>query len=101
MTIWFWVRFLQSVIFLLKFDILDSYAQEPPRPPTPEPTITTFVRDTVNIHHVDDWTEIKIRLVGTHPLWGHYLSEPFIRPEGEYILSLITDGTQRARLPHT
>ncbi|KAH9918645.1 nicotinamide N-methyltransferase [Fomitopsis serialis] len=51
---------------------LDSVFTEPPRPPSPEPTTVTYVReaqDGVN----NDWSEVSIRLVGSHPLWGHYL----------------------------
>lgn len=39
--------------------------KEPPRPPTPEPTIAVYDREQGG--------QIKIRLVGSHPLWGHYL----------------------------
>ncbi|PLW12926.1 hypothetical protein PCANC_03771 [Puccinia coronata f. sp. avenae] len=35
------------------------------RPPSPEPTIIR--------HTTSDGTELKIRLVGGHPLWGHVL----------------------------
>ena len=47
--------------------------KEPSRPPSPEPTIAKYIRDSNQIRLPDDWQEIKIRLVGTHPLWGHYL----------------------------
>ncbi|KAH9941276.1 putative methyltransferase-domain-containing protein [Epithele typhae] len=43
---------------------------EPPRPPTPEPTFSTYERERPDD---DDWRKIEIRLVGSHPLWGHYL----------------------------
>ncbi|KAI0746548.1 putative methyltransferase-domain-containing protein [Daedaleopsis nitida] len=44
---------------------------EPPRPPSPEPTFATYRREReVNS---GDWTKIDIRLVGSHPLWGHHL----------------------------
>ncbi|KAF4614189.1 hypothetical protein D9613_007581 [Agrocybe pediades] len=46
---------------------------EPPRPPTPEPTISTYTRDADRISSESDWTKINIRLVGSHPLWAHYL----------------------------
>ncbi|CAL1709264.1 unnamed protein product [Somion occarium] len=50
---------------------LDAVFTEPPRPPTPEPTIATYTR---TIHpQGDDWSKINIRLVGSHPLWGHHL----------------------------
>ncbi|KAI0067392.1 hypothetical protein BV25DRAFT_1819716 [Artomyces pyxidatus] len=53
---------------------LDSVFTEPPRPPSPEPTTAIYKRTYV---HKDlgqkAWNEIAIRLVGNHPLWGHYL----------------------------
>ncbi|KAF9819705.1 hypothetical protein IEO21_01970 [Rhodonia placenta] len=56
---------------------LDSVFTEPPRPPTPEPTTAIYKRNqdipgdetTKN----QTWSSIEIRLVGSHPLWGHYL----------------------------
>jgi len=52
--------------------------KEPPRPPSPEPTFATFTRDLDKIAEQNDWREIKIRLVGAHPLWGNYLHVFFI-----------------------
>ncbi|KAF9035162.1 putative methyltransferase-domain-containing protein [Panaeolus papilionaceus] len=55
---------------------LDSMFTEPPRPPTPPPTTSTYHRDEKYINPKDpqgDWTEIGIRLVGSHPLWAHHL----------------------------
>ncbi|KAI0634978.1 putative methyltransferase-domain-containing protein [Trametes polyzona] len=50
---------------------LDSVFTEPPRPPSPEPTVTVYTRERqVN---PDEWSTISIRLVGSHPLWGHHL----------------------------
>ncbi|TFK35131.1 nicotinamide N-methyltransferase [Crucibulum laeve] len=46
---------------------------EPPRPPTPEPTISVYKRHEKNVTSDTDWRQIDIRLVGSHPLWGHYL----------------------------
>ncbi|KAH9475539.1 Protein N-terminal and lysine N-methyltransferase EFM7 [Psilocybe cubensis] len=46
---------------------------EPPRPPTPEPTISTYNRDQDKISPDSSWDSIKIRLVGSHPLWAHHL----------------------------
>ncbi|KAF9264327.1 hypothetical protein L218DRAFT_926100 [Marasmius fiardii PR-910] len=44
--------------------------QEPPRPPTPEPTVSVYQR----LKKPDESdSEVRIRLVGSHPLWGHYL----------------------------
>ncbi|KAF8556676.1 nicotinamide N-methyltransferase [Imleria badia] len=39
---------------------------EPPRPPTPDPTLSTYSRGPGQ-------PDITIRLVGSHPLWGHHL----------------------------
>ncbi|OJT06456.1 Protein N-methyltransferase nnt1 [Trametes pubescens] len=50
---------------------LDSVFTEPPRPPSPEPTITTYTRERKPDH--SDWSSIDIRLVGSHPLWAHHL----------------------------
>ncbi|KAI0764772.1 putative methyltransferase-domain-containing protein [Fomes fomentarius] len=49
-------------------DLSDMFP-EPPRPPSPEPTIATYTREG----NSGEWTKIDIRLVGSHPLWGHYL----------------------------
>jgi hypothetical protein len=65
--------------------------QEPPRPPSPEPTIAVYEnianlnpKDNQHHHHHYDydpssgqWSTITIRLVGSHPLWGHYLYVQF------------------------
>jgi EEF1A N-terminal glycine/lysine methyltransferase len=58
-----------------------SALEEPPRPPSPEPTFSVFTRCPQlqpgtygNDENDEHWTHIEIRLVGTHPLWGHYLS---------------------------
>ncbi|KAG6852539.1 hypothetical protein C0991_011055 [Blastosporella zonata] len=47
--------------------------QEPPRPPTPEPTIAVYTREKPADKSTAEWMEIHIRLVGAHPLWGNYL----------------------------
>ncbi|TEB37275.1 hypothetical protein FA13DRAFT_1726356 [Coprinellus micaceus] len=52
---------------------LDSMFPEPPRPPSPEPTISTYERDSAFVKGPEDWSAIDIRLVGDHPLWGHHL----------------------------
>ncbi|TFK23372.1 nicotinamide N-methyltransferase [Coprinopsis marcescibilis] len=57
-----------------EFDLsLDSVFPEPPRPPTPQPTTATFTRDERFLKGDSDWKNITIKLVGDHPLWGHYL----------------------------
>ncbi|KIK63747.1 hypothetical protein GYMLUDRAFT_222048 [Collybiopsis luxurians FD-317 M1] len=43
---------------------LDSIFTEAPRPPSPEATFSTYKGAD---------KEFKIRLVGSHPLWGHHL----------------------------
>ncbi|KAJ7449599.1 putative methyltransferase-domain-containing protein [Mycena latifolia] len=50
---------------------LGSVFPEEPRPPTPEPTVTVYERE--DDLFLNDWRDIKIRLVGSHPLWGHHL----------------------------
>ena len=56
--------------------------QIPPRPPSPEATTSTFIRErSRNQGYLknnggdgdEDWDQISIRLIGSHPLWGHYL----------------------------
>jgi hypothetical protein len=69
-----------------------THRQEPPRPPSPEPTIVVYENITNpsredNHHHHDHdhdptrnlslWSTISVRLVGSHPLWGHYLYVQF------------------------
>ncbi|KAJ2916887.1 hypothetical protein MD484_g3496, partial [Candolleomyces efflorescens] len=54
-------------------ETLASMFPEPPRPPSPSPTISTYSRNQKFIKGPEDWKEIKIRLVGDHPLWGQYL----------------------------
>ncbi|KAI1798403.1 putative methyltransferase-domain-containing protein [Ganoderma leucocontextum] len=43
---------------------------EPPRPLSPEPKLATYHRECTDR---TDWTTINLRLVGSHPLWAHYL----------------------------
>ncbi|VDB87092.1 unnamed protein product [Peniophora sp. CBMAI 1063] len=50
---------------------LGAVFTEPPRPPTPPPTIAVYERDATVTD--DDWRQIQITLVGSHPLWGHHL----------------------------
>jgi nicotinamide N-methyltransferase len=56
--------------------------KEEARPPSPEPTFATYQRvlpiqilssRTNASDALKEWTDITIRLVGSHPLWGHYL----------------------------
>ncbi|PCH45119.1 hypothetical protein WOLCODRAFT_78055 [Wolfiporia cocos MD-104 SS10] len=54
----------------------DRHLQEPPRPPSPEPTTAVYERrplaaDSAAGGHI--WARIDIRLVGSHPLWAHHL----------------------------
>ncbi|KAF9524558.1 putative methyltransferase-domain-containing protein [Crepidotus variabilis] len=52
---------------------LDTVFVEPPRPPSPIPTSEIYHRDAVKIHSDEAWKAVEIRLVGSHPLWGHHL----------------------------
>ncbi|KAF8059837.1 hypothetical protein FPV67DRAFT_1564496 [Lyophyllum atratum] len=52
---------------------LDSMFTEPPRPPTPDPTVAVYNREKSGSAAAEDWREIEIQLVGAHPLWGNYL----------------------------
>ncbi|KAI9457210.1 nicotinamide N-methyltransferase [Lactarius psammicola] len=58
---------------------LDSIFPEPPRPISPEPTIAVYERSVPDAttagtpHAPRPWNTITVRLVGSHPLWGHYL----------------------------
>ncbi|KAI5118221.1 hypothetical protein M0805_000717 [Coniferiporia weirii] len=56
---------------------LDAMFTDPPRPPSPSPTISIYTRSPACKRKEDvkknAWSEIEIRLVGSHPLWGHYL----------------------------
>jgi hypothetical protein len=77
-----------------------THRQEPPRPPSPEPTIAVYENIVTtnlnpkegnhhhhqNHHHHHDhdhdpnpslWSTISVRLVGSHPLWGHHLYVQF------------------------
>jgi hypothetical protein len=47
--------------------------KEPTRPPTPDPTYATYIREEHGVRSPSDWKKINIRLVGSHPLWGHFL----------------------------
>ncbi|KAI8986773.1 putative methyltransferase-domain-containing protein [Trametes punicea] len=45
-----------------------------PSPPSPEPTVTIYQREQQVVESSEDaWSSIEIRLVGSHPLWGHHL----------------------------
>ncbi|KAN0078322.1 putative methyltransferase domain containing protein [Tylopilus felleus] len=45
---------------------LGAVFTEPPRPTTPDPTFSTYARRPGQ-------PDVTIRLVGSHPLWGHHL----------------------------
>jgi len=53
---------------------LECIFTEPPRPPTPKPTLALYTRDHRRVQGDSntgaDWRDIEIRLVGTHSLWG-------------------------------
>ncbi|KAF7308625.1 LIM-domain-containing protein [Mycena chlorophos] len=50
---------------------LDSIFPEEERPPSPEATVVVYDRDEDIA--ATDWRQLKIRLVGSHPLWAHHL----------------------------
>jgi len=50
---------------------LGSIFTDEPRPPSPSPSLDHYHRETEN--RTGNWSSIEIRLVGSHPLWGHYL----------------------------
>lgn len=52
---------------------LGAVFTEPPRPPSPPSTAAVYTREVDDTKTRTDWTKITIGLVGTHPLWGHYL----------------------------
>ncbi|KAH7925745.1 hypothetical protein BV22DRAFT_1010672 [Leucogyrophana mollusca] len=54
---------------------LDSVFTEQPRPPTPDPTFAVYARqiDSLDANAASILPEVRIRLVGSHPLWGHHL----------------------------
>ncbi|EGO22866.1 hypothetical protein SERLADRAFT_471345 [Serpula lacrymans var. lacrymans S7.9] len=57
---------------------LDSIFTEPARPPTPKPTFSTYTRtrtpqNKLSLESDSGLLDIRIKLVGSHPLWGHYL----------------------------
>lgn len=74
---------------------IQNHIQEAERPPTPEPKFSEYLRE----HNAQepDWTSITVRLVGSHPLWAHYLSvcypNPFRRVNHVH---RPVDGTQAA-----
>ncbi|KIJ53206.1 hypothetical protein M422DRAFT_25671 [Sphaerobolus stellatus SS14] len=43
-----------------------------PSPPPPEPTFATYDRPE-SLSQGSSWSSLSIRLVGSHPLWGHHL----------------------------
>ncbi|KAI9507651.1 nicotinamide N-methyltransferase [Russula earlei] len=60
---------------------LGAIFTEPHRPPSPEPTIAVYdsvveappEHDQPTSSPSPSWTTISVRLVGSHPLWGHHL----------------------------
>ncbi|KAH9010147.1 nicotinamide N-methyltransferase [Lactarius hengduanensis] len=53
--------------------MLDEIFPDPPRPPSPEPTIAVYESGVTDAGTPRLWSTITVRLVGSHPLWGHYL----------------------------
>lgn len=63
---------------LVAFDVIFTKYRflpfkEPPRPPTPPPTFATYTRSTHRSVESQIIPDLNIRLVGSHPLWAHYL----------------------------
>ncbi|KAF9782431.1 putative methyltransferase-domain-containing protein [Thelephora terrestris] len=50
---------------------LGSLFPDEPRPQSPAPTFDSYHRETEEC--TGDWSTVEIRLVGSHPLWGHHL----------------------------
>ncbi|KAF8501202.1 nicotinamide N-methyltransferase [Gautieria morchelliformis] len=51
---------------------LESIFTKPPSPPPPEPTYAQHTRPPP-IRHNSGCERLTVRLVGSHPLWGHHL----------------------------
>lgn len=50
----------------------DTYCvEDEPQPPDPDPSFDHYRRETGE--RTGNWSSVEIRLVGSHPLWGHYL----------------------------
>lgn len=47
------------------------FIKDEPRPPSPGPSFEYYDRETEN--RTGNWSSVEIRLVGSHPLWGHHL----------------------------
>jgi hypothetical protein len=64
------IRISYSLAFDFRF-----VPQEPERPLTPPPTIELYTRvlPPSSASGTYPWNTLKIRLVGSHPLWGHHL----------------------------
>ncbi|KAH7886748.1 putative methyltransferase-domain-containing protein [Phlebopus sp. FC_14] len=57
---------------------LGTLFTEPVRPPSPKPTFVTYSRNSFHARQSDErgqasLEDVNIRLVGSHPLWGHHL----------------------------
>ncbi|KAL5638701.1 hypothetical protein ACGC1H_003158 [Rhizoctonia solani] len=55
---------------------LDNVFEEPPRPPTPPPTFTTYHRQAARLKpqsNASEWSSIELQLVGHHVLWAQHL----------------------------
>jgi len=51
--------------------MIPGVLKDEPRPPSPSPSFDRYHRETEN--RIGNWSSVEIRLVGSHPLWGHYL----------------------------
>ncbi|KAJ1304094.1 hypothetical protein OPQ81_008498 [Rhizoctonia solani] len=55
---------------------LDNVFEEPPRPPTPPPTFTTYHRQATRLNShstASEWSKVDLQLVGHHVLWAQHL----------------------------
>ncbi|CAE6399163.1 unnamed protein product [Rhizoctonia solani] len=53
---------------------LDNVFEEPPRPPTPPPTLTTYHRQATRLKSdASEWSTLDLQLVGHHVLWAQHL----------------------------
>lgn len=70
---WIWVPYSQCVTRSALSESSDDAqcVKDEPRPPSPSPSFDLYHRETES--RTGDWSSVEIRLVGSHPLWGHYL----------------------------
>ncbi|CAE6537457.1 unnamed protein product, partial [Rhizoctonia solani] len=60
----------------LGLDNVFEDSKEPPRPPTPPPTFTTYRRQAACLNpqpNASEWSSLDLQLVGHHVLWAQHL----------------------------